>query len=77
MYYNEDSKILNAEFLKACIIGNLSFVKEYINIVDINCDFNAPMICAVKNGHYEIVKLLLSHPNIHTDFKDIDVEIVE
>ncbi|EGC40276.1 hypothetical protein DICPUDRAFT_25433 [Dictyostelium purpureum] len=66
--------ILNIALIKSCIVGNLDFVKSFIeNKADINCCISTlemtPLLFASKYGHTNIVSYLLEM-GVQTDKKN-------
>lgn len=68
MSYQEDK---SKNFAKYCYEGKLNLVKKWINNpnVDINWNKHGPLRNAVRGGHFEIVKLLVNHSKLKTDYE--------
>lgn len=64
----QDAKSKN--FSKYCADGNISLVKKWLSNpnVDINYNLNSPLRNAVRNNHIDVIRLLISHPKLNTDF---------
>jgi len=62
----------NENFAKYCSDGKIKLVQKWINDPNINVNWNydSPLRRAVKTNQIEIIKLLLSHPNIKTDYEN-------
>lgn len=68
-------KVLDMDpFLKACALGQIEKVKEYLYAENVNVNGpldtygNNPLLLAIKNGHYEVVKaLVVAKANLHVE----------
>lgn len=53
-----------------CREGKMTYVKKWIDNpnVDINWNYHSPLRNAVKHKQIEVIKLLLDHPKLKTDY---------
>ena len=62
--------------LKYCVVGDLEGVKQALNMgenvneIDHEVLRMTPLMMAVRNGHKEIVRILLDHPRLLLLAKD-------
>ena len=56
-------------FFDACSIGDITVVQELLDCENVNPQFanNEPLEIALRNGHFDIVQLLLKDPRVLQD----------
>jgi len=61
----------NETFVNYCTDGNTTMVKSYVdtNAINLNWDYSAGMRAAAKYNKVEVIKILLSNPNVVTNYE--------